>query len=451
MLTRIKDKISRMVQRALGIEDIRSRLNVNTSKLDAITSSLDINTSKLDAITSSLDINTSKLDAIISSLDINTSKLDAISSSLDINTSKLDAITPKLDTNGSKLDVIKDKLAQLDPKLQNLVERSDSLFWQIRQNSEGLEQVKLFDKRFHERMAISESWLPEEHFLHSEPEYYLAAFLFSFLPSRTLLDVGAHVGDFAEVVSDSGYQVYAFEPFAAAFERLKARMADRGNVKTFNLALGSKETTLPLYIASGSSEAGQDDPSLYNTFRPHFVREGLAFAETVDVPVRTIESLIKSGELPEQIDFLKVDTEGFDLEVIKGLGVIRPSVVQTEFWGDDFVFVRNEKNRRKLISPGEIIREMRNRDYFWNLIVFRVEAEAYVRFAANLANAPKRAWGNMLFFRDHSLFLEALRWCQGALPRFQALAPGNSRTSSGLPTNLQPQASGGPPQNLHRS
>src|SRR5260221_750635 len=364
---------------------------------------------------------------------------------------KLKAISQRIEMLTESSNNIYARTRRTEDQLRKLEEHFDTLRLLVKSFDERLgEQFKLFDKRFHERMAISEPWLPEEHFLHCEPECYLAAFLYSFLPSRTLLDVGANVGDFAEVVSDSGYQVYAFEPFAAAFERLKARMADRDNVKTFNLALGSKETTLPLYIASESSEARQDDPSLYNTFRPHFVREGLAFAETVDVPVRTIESLVKSGELPEQIDFLKVDSEGFDLEVVKGLGEILRLVVQTEFWGDDFVFVRNDENRRNLISSAEIVREMRNRDYFWNIIVFRVEAEAYVRFAANLANAPKRAWGNMLFFRDHSLFLEALRWCQGALPRFQALAPANFRTSSGLPTNLQPQASGGPPQNSHR-
>jgi hypothetical protein len=94
------------------------------------------------------------------------------------------------------------------------------------------------------------------------------------------------------------------------------------------------------------------------------------------------------------------------------------ALVQTEFWGDDFLFVRNEKNRENFVSSNEIIREMRKRDYFWNIIVFRMEAESCVRFGANLASAPKRAWGNMLFFLHHNLFLEALLWCQGTLPRF---------------------------------
>jgi FkbM family methyltransferase len=354
---------------------------------------------------------------------------------------KLKAISERIEIlTGSSYNIYA-RGRRTEDQLRKLEENFDRLRLLVKSFDERLsEQVKLFVDRFHERLEIFEPWLPEDHFLHSEPEYYLAAFLYSFLPTRTVLDVGANVGDFAEVVSDSGYQVYAFEPFPATFERLKARMAGRSSVKAFNFALGSKETTLPLYIATESSEARQDDPSLYNTFQPHFVRESLAFAETIEVPVRTIISLVKGSELPEQIDFLKVDTEGFDLEVIKGLGSLRPAVVQTEFWGDDFLFVRNEKNREIFVSSAEIIREMRNRDYFWNIIVFRVEAENYVRFGTNLASAPKMAWGNMLFFRDHKLFLEAMRWCLGALPRFQALTPAKFGTSSGLPTKAQRQA-----------
>ena len=127
-------------------------------------------------------------------------------------------------------------------------------------------------------------------------------------------------------------------------------MADRSNVKTFNCPWLGRDHPLPLYVASEPSETRQDDPSLYNTFRPHFVREGLAFADTVDVPVRTIESMVKSGELPPQIDFLKVDTEGFDLEVVRGLGKIRPAFVQTEFWAMTFCSC-GTKRAAEILSP----------------------------------------------------------------------------------------------------
>ena len=80
-----------------------------------------------------------------------------------------------------------------EDQLRKLEEHFDRLRLLVKSFDERLgEQFKLFDKRFDERMAISEPWLPEEHFLHSEPEYYLAAFLYSFLPNRTLVDVGAN-------------------------------------------------------------------------------------------------------------------------------------------------------------------------------------------------------------------------------------------------------------------
>ena len=78
MLTRIKDNISRIAQRALEIDAVRFKLDGNSSKLGEISSKLDGDSSKLDQISSKLHI----------------------------------------------------QLARLDPKLQNLAERSDSLFWQ---------------------------------------------------------------------------------------------------------------------------------------------------------------------------------------------------------------------------------------------------------------------------------------------------------------------------------
>jgi len=145
---------------------------------------------------------------------------------------KLKAISERIEIlTGSSYNIYA-RGRRTEDQLRKLEENFDRLRLLVKSFDERLsEQVKLFVDRFHERLEIFEPWLQEEHFLHSEPEYYLAAFLYSFLPTRTVLDVGANVGDFAEVVSDSGYQVYAFEPFPATLERLKARMADRSNVK----------------------------------------------------------------------------------------------------------------------------------------------------------------------------------------------------------------------------
>ena len=122
---------------------------------------------------------------------------------------------------------------------------------------------------------------------------------------------------------------------------------------------------------------------------------------------------------------------------LEGVESLSPSMNQLSELGDNFLFVRNEETRENFVSSAEIIRELRNRDYFWNIVVFRVEAKAYVRFATNLASAPQKAWGNMLFFRDHNVSIEAFRWCQGALPRLQALPLGKSGRLSALPAKDQ--------------
>jgi len=332
-------------------------------------------------------------------------RLQALSSAASAAEDQLKAITNRFEAIKNQLETVS---KNLELKLEAVSEGLEKISDQVRQTEEPL---AMHSARF-------QPWLPEENFKHSEPEYYLASFLCDFLPGRIVVDVGANEGDFTMVLSDAGNRVFAFEPFPPVFQTLRARVADRKRVTVYNLALGATETTLPLFVAKETAEQVTGDGSLYNTFRPHFVRESVEFSETVKVPVKTLAGLVKSGEVPKDIDFLKIDTEGFDLEVIRGMDQIAPTVLQTEFWGSEFVFVRNEADQQNIVLAAQIIAEMRNRGYWWNLIVFRVEGENEIRYATNMADAPKKAWGNLLFFRDAELFAKACDWCRGALPRF---------------------------------
>jgi FkbM family methyltransferase len=269
---------------------------------------------------------------------------------------------------------------------------------------------------------LSIPWLGDDPCLANDPEFLLMAYLYSFVPSRFAIDVGADEGRLSELLLQTGYRVFAFEPCPPIVEKLKAKLGANPEITIFDCALGSEESILPLHLATDEKANPVGDESLYSTFKPHFVREGVVFSARVDVRVRTLSSLVANGDLPKDISLVKIDTEGFDLEVIRGLGETRPPIVVTEFWGDEFVFVRHEKNHRPTSSK-EIILEMRARRYWWNLIVFRIEGEYAIRFTANLPNAPQRAWGNILFFNQFDLFKIAMAWCQSALPRLQYLDP----------------------------
>jgi hypothetical protein len=136
-------------------------------------------------------------------------------------------------------------------------------------------------------------------------------------------------------------------------------------------------------------------------------------------PPNTVTSLPAEQRTSRTIDFLNIAGEQVDSELTKALDSIQPSVVQVEF-------LRNSQSSNEtktaigLLSPSQIVREMRNREYYWSVIIFRNETDGFIRLATNLASAPAKAWGTMLFFRDYQLFLKAFHWCKTTLPRFRA-------------------------------
>jgi FkbM family methyltransferase len=355
------------------------------------------------------------LEAWLQEIQIAISKLEIAISKLSAETARL---TGSLDQLATKLEKIQQKIDVLEQKNEADPERAES-FVRLETGLSRVEGVAAMAERMAERrIQLQTPWKPEDLELAADPEFGLMAMLYSFLPSRIALDVGANVGRLSKLLLDAGFVVYAFEPFPKAYDQMMKKMAGESNFKAFPFALGSKDGVLPLHIASGSSE-GSGDPSLYNTFAPHAFPEGIALESALDVPVKTIKGLVDATVLPRDIGLVKIDTEGFDFEVVIGLGDLLPPIVVTEFWGDDFVLAKD----RDPATPGHpnlLLREMRSRGYWWSLMLFRVNdadgSSNIVRFTCNSQRVPRNSWGNVFFFREHEPFVQALRWCSIVLP-----------------------------------
>ena len=132
-----------------------------------------------------------------------------------------------------------------------------------------------------------------------------------------VFDVGANRGEFADAFLRLGATVYAVEPHPTCTKELKALY---GHDRKFNLvdcALGSAPGEALLYLG----ENGMDNVStLSEDYRRDAKRlPGLAVAgwnQSIPVRVDTLDHLVDRYGTP---DFCKIDVEGYEIEVLRGL------------------------------------------------------------------------------------------------------------------------------------
>jgi FkbM family methyltransferase len=248
----------------------------------------------------------------------------------------------------------------------------------------------------------------------TNPETGLMAFLYSHLPTRKAIDVGAHVGDVSEALLKAGYEVYAFEPYAPVYEKLVNRLGNNRRLHAFQHALGCSEGEIPLHLAKSLSNGGQwGDTTVFNSLTPHSMPESLPFSETAMVTVKNMAGLHKAKSIPEDISLVKIDTEGYDLEVIRGMGDHRYPVVAVEFWDKEIPFGRSGL----LYTTESMVEEMSQRGYHWYIVLYRIWGRNQTAFYCNHARPVPQTWGNMVFFRDYEVFAQGQAWCAAVLPR----------------------------------
>jgi FkbM family methyltransferase len=255
----------------------------------------------------------------------------------------------------------------------------------------------------------------------TNPETGLFSFLYSYLPERGALDIGANHGSVSELLLKAGYEVYAFEPLPETYDNLVRRLGKRERFHAFPFALGSRETEMPLHVATDLSAGNvYGDASVYSSLAQHSMPADLPFTSSRPVMVKTLAGLHDAGTLPSDIGLVKIDTEGYDLEVVRGMGERRYPVVATEFWDSEIPF----GGSNQLYTVDSLVGEMRRRGYLWHIVLYRIWGQNQSGFYCNHDKSVPGTWGNAIFFRDYGIFSQAQSWCSAVLPRtyFKAVA-----------------------------
>ena len=143
----------------------------------------------------------------------------------------------------------------------------------------------------------------------------------SFLPPcRIIFDIGANDGHKTEAFLRFAKQVVCVEPDARNFSILQERFRHRkARVILENKAVAAHDGESILFIYEPGS-AFNTTSSKFREFgervgRPRY-REAISFSDSTKVAAVTLDTLIERYGVP---DFIKIDVEGSELSVLKGL------------------------------------------------------------------------------------------------------------------------------------
>lgn len=137
-----------------------------------------------------------------------------------------------------------------------------------------------------------------------------------------VLDVGANRGAYSRLLREVGYtgRIVSFEPASESYRELCQAMRGDPDWTGLQIALGDEEGTAELQLSRLSEFNSLHDASEYGVTSRY--REHLDFIGTERVTIRRLDRML--DEVTAGIDnprmFMKVDTQGHDLRVVRGAG-----------------------------------------------------------------------------------------------------------------------------------
>jgi FkbM family methyltransferase len=203
-----------------------------------------------------------------------------------------------------------------------------------------------------------------------------------------VLDVGAHHGGTSIPFARAGFNVHAFEPDPDNRKVLLKKIQPGESIKVDHRAV---------------SDAASVGIPFYNSDESTGISSLLPFRDTHKkaciVDVTTIEHYCLENHI-EKIDFLKIDTEGYDLLVLKGVPweSLKPAIILCEF--------EDCKTEELGYTYHQMAEFLTDKGYTvfvseWHPIIRYGIAHDWNRFSKYPCSlASKKAWGNLIAFKD---------------------------------------------------
>jgi len=182
--------------------------------------------------------------------------------------------------------------------------------------------------------AYNEMGILKHHDHNSGEDYFISSFLKDALKNEhnpVLFDVGANKGDFANLLYTvfPAASIHAFEPIAASYLALKANCR-QSNLKLNNIGLGIDSGKIAMYHYNDGFT--NQHASIFPEVLTALHKQEKIVQE--EITLDTVDNYCQENGI-SKIDFLKIDTEGNELNVLKGAQKMIASgavnIIQFEF------------------------------------------------------------------------------------------------------------------------
>jgi len=134
----------------------------------------------------------------------------------------------------------------------------------------------------------------------------------------TVLDIGANVGQYARSLRRAGFtgRIISVEPLAGAFVELQRHAAGDAGWLTLNAAVGRTAGTLDIHVSQNSYSS-----SALDITNAHLAGDPTsAYVDVQTARMVTVVDLLAEHDVDPGRTLLKIDTQGFEREVLDGAG-----------------------------------------------------------------------------------------------------------------------------------
>ena len=164
---------------------------------------------------------------------------------------------------------------------------------------------------------------------------------------KCFIDVGSHKGTYTDLFLKNFrvQKVFMFEPQKKIFKIIKKKYKKNRTVKIFNCAISNKNKNQKIYINKHdltSSLTKLDENNSYLRKKGRLFMENneqSLIRKTYNVKTIKLSDVLINNQIAE-IELLKIDTEGHELEVLLGLGkfIKKTHYVLIEFHRDKIYY-----------------------------------------------------------------------------------------------------------------